>query len=309
MAQKNRVYRLTLGSTKTGNAILVTNVPDPSDTSGLRVETLHVTFDISKSSDNKKGRNSASIEIYNLSKDSIRALETEYLTCKFEAGYADEEGPLVVVSGNVVETRTVKRGVDYVTQIIMGEGYTDLNHTNLKKLVAPGKTVGDVIEEIRKQMPNVIRGSIAGTNLNSAVLFGYPLNGTPADLLDKVCEANRLEWHVSGGVLNISDENGLLSKNQSLAPVVSEETGLIDVPFFTSAEGRKLPKDKKRRRGVQFKALLNANYAPGFIVVIKSDLINGTYRINTSRFSGGFRANDWYVECFCSDVHTEDLAK
>lgn len=292
---KDRVYELTLGNTQSGDAVVINS-------------SLQVTFDISKSSDNKRGGNSASIEVYNLSPETIQRLETEYLFCSFKAGYK-ETGPLVVVQGNVVETRTVKRGVDYITQIIMGEGYSELNHTKLKSLVGPGSTVGDVIEAIRKQMPGVARGAITGTNLNNPIIFGYPLTGTPAQMLRQVCEANRLEYNISGGVLNVSDENGLLSKNQLLAPVVSETTGLIDIPFYTSAEGRKLPKDKKRRRGVQFKALLNAEYNPGYIVVLKSKMISGTYRINTSRFTGDFRGGDWYVECFCSDVYAEDLKK
>ncbi|QNR53871.1 putative structural protein [Pseudomonas phage phiK7A1] len=291
--QRDRVYELVLGDTKTGDAIVINS-------------SLQLTFEISKSSDNKRGSNSASIEVYNLSPSSIQKLETEYLTCTFKVGYK-ETGPLVVVQGNVVETKTVKRGVDYITQIIMGEGYTELNHTKLKSLIGPGETIGGVIEEIRKQMPGVVRGSIVGANLNNPVLFGYPLTGTPAEMLRQVCEANRLEYNISGGVLNVSDENGLLSKNQVLAPVVSEQSGLIDVPFYTSAEGRKLPKDKKRRRGVEFKSLLNAEYNPGFIVIIKSKVISGTYRINSSRFTGDFRGGEWYVECFCSDVYAEDL--
>lgn len=291
--QKDRVYELTLGDTKTGDAIVINS-------------SLQVTFEISKSSDNKKGQNSASIEVYNLSPSSIQKLETEYLVCTFKAGYKDT-GPLVVVQGNVVETKTVKRGVDYITQILMGEGYTELNHTKLNSLVGPGEKIGDVIEDIRKQMPGIVRGSIVGGNLNNPVLFGYPLTGTPRAMLRQVCEANGLEYNISGGVLNVSDINGLLSKNQSLAPIVSEETGLIDIPFYTSAEGRKLPKDKKRKRGVQFKSLLNAEYNPGYIVIIKSKMINGTYRINTSRFTGDFRGGEWYVECFCSDVYAEDL--
>lgn len=291
--QRDRVYELVLGDTSTGDAIVINS-------------TLQVTFEINKSSDNKRGGNSASIEVYNLSPSSIQRLETEYLVCSFKAGYK-ETGPLIVVQGNVVETKTVKHGVDYITQIIMGEGYTELNHTKLKSLVGPGETIGGVIEEIRRQMPGVVRGSIVGANLNSPVLFGYPLTGTPAEMLRQVCEANRLEYHITGGVLNVSDENGLLSKNQSLAPIVSEATGLIDIPFYTSAEGRKMPKDKKRRRGVQFKNLLNAEYNPGYIVVLNSKAISGTYRINTARFTGDFRGGEWYVECFCSDVYAEDL--
>lgn len=293
MEQKDRVYELTIGNTKTGTGFVVES-------------SLQVRFQINKSSDNKRGGNTATIEVYNLSPDHIRALESEYLYCKFSAGYK-ETGPLVVVEGNVVESSTVKRGTDYVTQLTMGEGYNDLNHVKLKAMVAPGKTNLEVIEEIRSKCPDISRGSYTGEQLNKTTMFGYPLVGTPQQMLQDICEANRMEYNVSGGVLNISDENGLLTKNQTLAPVVSEATGLIDVPFYTSAQGRKLPKDKRRRRGVQFKALLNATYNPGYIVKIESKFITGIYRINTARFTGDFRGNDWYVECFCSDVDAEEL--
>lgn len=295
--QRKRVYELTIGDQKSGNGFIITS-------------SLQVRFDISKSSDNKRKGNSATIEVYNLSPEHIKVLDaSEYGYCKFSIGYEDADGPLTVVEGNVVEFITVKKGTDYVTQIRMGEGYTALNHSKVKALVGPGKVLGDAVDEILKEMPGVARGAYSGTNLNNPILYSYPLNGTPMDELSKLGEANRVEFQVSGGVLNISDENGLLSKNQVLAPIVSEATGLIEVPFVTSAEGRKLPKDKKRRRGIQFKALLNARYQPGFMVKVESQRINGFFRINTARFTGDFRGGEWYVECFCNDLHPEDLVK
>lgn len=293
MTQKDRVYSLTIGDTKSGNGFLIES-------------SLQVRFQINKSSDNKRGQNSGTIEVYNLSPDHILALESEYLYLKFSAGYKDT-GPLVVVEGNVTECSTLKRGTDYITSLTMGEGFVDLNHTKLKAMVAPGKTNLEVIEEIRSKCPNIARGAYTGDQMNKTTMFGYPLTGTPLHMLSEICEANRMEFNVSGGVLNISDENGLLTKNQVLAPVVSEATGLIEVPFHTSAQGRKLPGDKRKRRGVQFKALLNATYNPGYIVKIESTLITGFYRINTSRFTGEFRGNDWYVECFCSDIEATEL--
>lgn len=293
MAQKDRVYDLEVGDYRNGN--------------GIKFNDLEIRFDISKSSDIKRtGGNSAVIEIYNLSRTQIQLLESEYLSVKFAVGYK-ESGPRVVVEGNVIETSTVKMGTEYVTQLKMGEGYSELNHEKLKGLVSPGKTVQDVIEEIRQQMPGVARGAYTGTNLNNPIVFGWPLNGTPREMLKRLCEAHNLEYSVSGGVLSVTEENGLLTKDTVLAPLVNESTGLIDVPFYTSETGRKMPGNKKRRRGVQFKALLNTECIPGRIVRIESEFITGIYRINTARFSGDFRGQDWYVECFCSEVEGADL--
>lgn len=305
MTQRNRVYDLVVGDYKTGNGIRITGgIPNPD---GFTNTGLQITFDISKTADSKRTNgNSATIEIYNLSRSNIELLQGEYLQCTFSVGYADE-GARVVAEGNVVEVKTIKRGTEFITQVRMGEGYSDLNHEKLKGLVSPGSTVEQVIEEIRKQMPNVSRGAYTGTNLNNPIVFGWTLNGTPAQMLRKLAEAQNIEFSVSGGVLNVSDENGLYTKDTLLAPVISEATGMIESPFHTTEQGRKMKKAKTRRRGVQFKSLLNTECVPGRIVKIDSDFIKGYYRINSTRFSGDFRGGDWYVECFTSEVEAQDL--
>jgi hypothetical protein len=306
MFQRERVYDLRIGDYSNGNGLRITaGIPDEN---GFIDVGLQLTFDISKMADNKKTKcNSASIEIYNLSRSQAALLEGEYLECTLMIGY-EEQGPRVVVTGNVTDVSTRKSGDDRVTQIRMGEGYTDLNHKKLKQMVSPGKTVQDVIDEIVKQMPGVSRGSVLGTNLNNPIVHGWRLTGTPREMLKKVCDAYDLEYSVSGGVLNVTDVNGLVSKDVDTAPVVSPTTGLIDEPFYTSEDGRKHPKDKRRRRGVQCVCLLNTELIPGRIVKLEDTVINGFYRINATRFNGDFRGNPWYAEVLCSEIAAEELA-
>lgn len=305
MTQRDRVYDLIVGDYATGNGIRITaGIPDEQ---GVINRGLQVTFDISKTADSKRTNgNSAAIEIYNLDRSSIQLLQGDFLECTFSVGYADE-GARVVAKGNVVEVKTVKRGTEFITQVRMGEGYSDLNHEKLKGLVSAGSTVEQVIEEIRKQMPNVARGAYVGTNLNNPIVFGWALNGTPAQMLRKLCEAHNMEYSVAGGVLSVSDENGLYTKDTLLAPVISKETGMIDTPFHTTASGWKPKKSALRGSGVQFKALLNTECVPGRIVKIESEDIEGFYRINSTRFSGDYRGNDWYVECFTTEVGADEL--
>lgn len=306
MDQRERVYDLRIGDYSNGNGLRITaGIPDEQ---GFVNVGLQLTFDITKMADNKKTKgNSASIEVYNLSRSQAALLEGEYLECTLSLGYS-EQGPRVVVTGNVTDVTTRKSGDDLITQIRMGEGYTDLNHKRLKQMVSPGKTVGDVVDEIVKQMPGVARGSIVGTNLNNPIVHGWRLTGTPREMLKKVCDAYDLEYNVSGGVLNISEPNGLVTRDVDLAPVISPTTGLIDEPFYTSEDGRKPPKDKRRRRGVQFVCLLNTELVPGKIVKLEDTIINGFYRVNAVRFNGDFRGNPWYAECMCSEIAAEELA-
>jgi hypothetical protein len=309
MYQRNRVYRLTIGDYKTGKGVQIGYFENNGkyDTSQIAQQ---IRFDVSKSSDNKKNSNSASIEVYNLSETTLSKLESEFISCVLEVGYVDDEDKVVLiqlVSGNVTEVKTVKSGVDRITQILMGEGYTDLQHIKLNFTVPPGKTRKDILTEVVAQVPGLSLGGITGTNLNNPVVDGYPVWGSPKDVLDELASAWKLEWRATNGTIEITEENGLVSKNKDLAPLISPSSGLIDIPFYTTASSTKTKGDKTRREGLQFKALLNAELKPGQLVRVESKEVNGWYRINSARYTGDFRGNDWYVECLCSIVLEDDL--
>lgn len=290
--QKGRVYYLLIGDKKSGEAIEITK--------------LHMTFEVSKSVDKKKRTNSASIEVYNMNEDQIALLDREQLACQLSIGYENAGGPKLLVSGNVVECRTVDKGPDTITQIIMGEGYTALTEPRVKALLGPGEPLEKAVEEIRKQMPGISRGVIQGGNLNNPVLFGYRLHGTPRDLLDEMCEAHDLECQITQDTLHIVQAGRVYSKDKNTALVINEDTGLIESPFHTSGDHTRSKKDKKRVRGTQFRALANAELIPGAMVRLESERITGWYRVHSIRFYGGLESPDWYMEVFCNDILEED---
>jgi hypothetical protein len=308
--QQDRVYRLTLGDYKSGKGVQLgcVVIDGKIDYSS---PMLQIRFDISKTADNKRNGNSASIDVFNLSDTTLDKLQSDFISCVLEVGYVGEDPQkpnlIQIVKGNVTELKTLKQGNDKITQIIMGEGYTDLNHTKLKFTVPAGKTRKEVLTDLVKQIPGTSMGAITGTNLNNPVLDGYPIWGTPKDTLNELTEAWGLEWRQTNGVLEISDESGLVNKNKGEAPLISPTSGLIDIPFYTSAEPTKMKGDKSRREGLQFKALLDANLKPGQLVRVESSKIKGWYRINSARYTGDFRGNDWYVEALCGIITEDDL--
>lgn len=292
MYQRDRGYRLILGDYNTEQGVLI--------------ENLHVTFDVSKNSDNKKSGNSATIEVYNLSDATLKKLETDFLACEFYCGYK-ELGLNRLFSGNIVEFTTRNSGADRVTQFILGEGYVALNQQRLSSTIPPDKKVEDVIEEIRKNMPGVVRGVYSGVNCKSPVTFGYPLTGTPRQALNEICKAYSMEYSIDRGVLNISDNAGLTDKSKVTAFVLNKSTGLIDIPYYTSDKSSKESDDPSRRACLQFKALLTTEIVPGRLVKIESKTIDGYFKVTSTRHYGGYRDNDWYVEGYCLLPNAEDL--
>lgn len=283
--QINRKYELIIGNYQSGDGLLITD--------------LQITFDISKSSNNKDKTNSAAIEVYNLSDESLKILDTDYPAAVFSAGYRDI-GLKRLFSGEVTLVSTRKSGTDRITQIVMGSGYQALNHQLLNQLTAPGRNVKDVLEEIRKAIPGVSRGVYNGTNLSNSLIYGYPLMGTPKDMLNELSQKYSLDYQLEDDVLYVHDKERANTENFGQAYVFSGTTGLIESPYRVDLQTRRSKKDKVKKQGVQFKSLLNPDIQAGDIVKLEDTELDGFYKVDDLRHNGSYRETPWYTEYKCT---------
>lgn len=281
LVQKNRQYQLIIGNYQTTNA--------------LEIDALQVTFDISKSNNNKKKTNSASIEVYNLTDDQLKILDTDYPVAVFSAGYEGTGGPKRLFSGQVNNVTTRKSGTDRVTQIQMGSGYTELNHSVLSQVVPPGQNVEAAIEQLRVAI-GADRGVYNGTNLNNQIIYGYPLSGTPKEMLDELAQKYSLNWQLDGDVLYVNNNDRANTENFNQAYVISEFTGMVEIPYRVTLNNTRSKKDKVKKPGVQFKILLNPAISAGDIIRLEDTLITGWYKVEDIRHTGSWRGNPWYSE-------------
>lgn len=281
LLQRNRQYRLIVGDYESGEALEITD--------------LQVTFDISKSSDNKKKTNSAAIEIYNLSDEHIKLLDTDYPAAVFEAGYLDTGGAQRLFSGQVTHVTTRKSGTDRITQVTLGTGYVELNHQVLSEFVPEGQSPKDAANRLVKAI-GADRGVFNGTNLNNPLLYGYPLSGTPKEMLNELCEKYACNWQLDDGVVYIHDNDRGNSENFQEAYVLSKYTGLIETPYRVSGDRQRSKKDKVKKPGVQMKILLNPDIRAGDIIRLEDTLITGWFKVESLRHTGGWRSPSWYTE-------------
>ena len=291
--QKNRVYQLTVGDSKTGEAFIIEN-------------QLQVTFDISKSTDNKKRTNSAAIEIYNLSPDQIKILDTDYPSASFSVGYLDTGSIKRIFGGQVTHVSTRKSGTDVVTQLQLGSGYVELNHELLNEIVPPGSSVREVAETIRKAIPGVSRGVYNGTNLNNEILYGYPLMGSPKEMLSDLAQKYNLDYQLDDDVLYVKDNDRANTENFNQAYVISAYTGLIENAYRVAGDRKRAKKDKAKKPGIQMKILLNPDIVAGDIIKLEDTYITGFFRVDSLRHTGGWRSSGWYTEIKASYLEKVD---
>lgn len=279
--QINRQYSLIIGDATSRNA--------------LEIHDLQVTFEISKSSNNKNKTNSASIEIYNLSDDQLKILDVDYPAAVFNAGYKNTGGPKQLFAGQITSTSTRKSGVDRVTQITMGTGYVELNHQILSETVPPGSDVKKVADRLIKAI-GADRGIFNGTNLNSPIVYGYPLSGTPKEMLDELCDKYNCHWQLEDGVVYVHDNDRGNSEDFNQAYVISKYTGMFDIPYRVSGDVRRSKKDKAKKPAIQVKIQLNPDIRAGDIIKIEDTLTNGWFVVTDVRHSGGWRSSNWDTE-------------
>lgn len=272
------------------NYVLVVGVPGKGE---IEITGLHITFQIKKSSDNKKKGNQASVSIYNLAEDKRKSLETTNVPVRLDVGYLDT-GLHELFHGESTDVVTTRRGEDIVTTVTLDAAYTGLNHRLISKLAAPGSTVEDIVRNLAVSMPDVARTKFSGKGLKQKAVDGYPMSGTPRQILTELCDAFGLEWQIDSGILYVTDVVESFMTNAQ-AFVINEMSGLIERPEVTEVEKQRKKGDKKKkgRKGLQIKLLLNPVLQAGGLIKLEYGDLSGFYKIIDIQHEGEIYGSSW----------------
>lgn len=288
--QKDRQYSLQIGQGKG---------------TGILIENLHLEFRVNKGSDNKKKTNKATISIYNLSAEYQAYVEADFVEVVLSVGYVGL-GMHRLFSGQVTVAGTRKQGADIITEIQLDSMYTELNHKRITKTTAAGTQVKAIVEAVREQLGGVSRAVYSGKNVQRIMVDGYPLTGSPRQILNELSEAFEMEWQVDDFVLYIQDRGFSYMDDKTKAYVISEASGLIDRPYFDNIEKQRGKKDKikKARKGVKLKIQLNPTIVAGSIIKIEYAEFTGFYKVERLIHSGGMFSEQWETELICGTMIT-----
>lgn len=285
--QKDRQYSLLVGQGK-GKGILIDN--------------LHIDFKVSKGSDNKKKPNKANIRIYNLSEEHQKYFEAPFVEIVLSVGYGGL-GMFRLFAGQVTVAGTQKEGADTVTEVQLDSMYTQMNGTKISRTAPAGSSVKDIIENVAYGL-NVVKTVFSGENIKKAFVDGYPMLGTPKQILTQLSEAFELEWQIDDQILYVQDVGKSYMSDTSKAYVISEISGLLERPYYDNIEKQRGKGDKLKmaRKGVKLKILLNPAIVAGSIVKIDYGEFTGFYKVERLTHSGGVFTEDWTTELICGTI-------
>src|SRR5690606_19851910 len=111
-----------------------------TDDDAIEISLLNIKFEVLKTSDNEKQKNTAWVEIYNLSEDRRRKLQHEHIGISLDVGYADTglkelfRGQAFSIDNkNLRGFRDEKSEVDIITRVDVDELFTELNYKVLSE--------------------------------------------------------------------------------------------------------------------------------------------------------------------------------
>lgn len=266
----------------------------------LEINNLQIEFDVTKNSDNKKKPSKARVSIFNLPSEYQRYVEAPFVECILQVGYLGLETQQLF-AGQVTLAKTKKQGVDIVTTLELDSLYTSINHKKITKTIAPGRTIREVIMAIAVDIPEVTKSVFSGESIKNKVIDGYPLMGSPRQLLTELAQAYDFEWQIDDKTLYINDVDGSHTENKKDVFVISEPTGLVDRPYHETIEKSRGKKDKKKRgrKGVQLTIQLNPAIVAGSTIKIDYEGFTGYYKVESLQSKGSYMGEDWTSELRC----------
>jgi hypothetical protein len=289
----DRVYKLQVGQ----------------GTNGVEITDLRINFDIVKTA--KKNPNKSRIQIWNLQKSTRQMCEKPNTRCILYAGYADQDGPILIFSGGITIAWSKYDLPDIITEFELTDGGQEIRDTTISVGYDKNIKSSQILSDVSKKMglPLNIPSNLADKTWQNGLSFYGPAR----TLLDKVTKAAGQEWSIQNGNVQVI-ETGMVTTRQGI--VIAADSGLIGSPERersayegNTAEPKKKPAKTKSKAkakvqndplkefdGWKVKTLLLPQLNPGDRVQLDTRDVQGIFRCDYIQHKGDSHDGDWESE-------------
>lgn len=290
MPRFDRTYRLVVG---------------PPGQQGREITPpIHLTFDIKKDTDEQP--NVHKIRVWNLARATRDAIVAPDNFMALYAGYAEEDGPILMAAGSVVFGYTFHDGPDVITELEVRDGYVEIRDTVVSLGYGPGARASELLRGLARQMGlHLIMASDAPDRTWEN---GFSYYGAARTALHKIVAGTGLEWSIQNGELQIIAKRGTTPRT---AIVLAADSGLIGHPERTregarekakvkdlsSGDNKRITSARQQRDGWRVESLLLPQINPGDLVKLESRSVEGWFRVDGLTHTGDWGGpGDWTTE-------------
>lgn len=275
--ERNFLRRYTLKGGPMGQpGFEIGNINDVKETA------LHICFNIEKS--DAEAANTAKVQIWNLSDQHLKLLESKDCIIELKAGYEDHV-PLVLV-GNVVSAVTMSDNADRMTELEVVDGRVALRDTDVSISMNGAVNCRDLYAHMASQMGISV---LFAPDLTFKVLpNGFSFVGSARSGLQKLAGCCGHSWSIQNQILQVTWPGRPVSVQGYL---LNNDSGLIDVPkriTLAASSGNKDPVN-----GWEIQYFLNGAIGVNDIVMVESSKASGYFRVQKITMDGDNLEGDW----------------
>lgn len=229
-------------------------------------DDFRIEFDVPFST--SKDPDIAEVSIYNLSKESISAIESKAYTI-LNVGYKGDIGN--ILSGKVESISTKWDKVDKITTIKVSDGGFEWRNTRIQKTYAKGSTAKYIMQDLS----GLLGLEVAEVSPKNDITYqlGRTISGDVEKALKGLVADTDSKMYINKGKLYIRDKN----KGTSIGFLLNSDTGLLGSPEKVEEENAK----KKKVTKYNVKCLLNHKITTDSIIQIESRTVSGNYRVES----------------------------
>lgn len=248
-----------------------------------------ISFEVTKSINSRE--NIARIEIWNLANETRELITASDSLVRLFAGYADNKGLIEISQGDITNVRHNRNKTDTVSQIYIEDGNKTLRLNPVSFTFKGEVSLKNILSKLTEQSGIVFR--LVGISSNASVVSGYAAMGGLDLVLDNLALVFGFSWSMQGGII-------LLRGNEEVSDtevmLLSPETGLILNPEAVKQVSEKLVDSNEPLPPniYALQSLLQPHLQVNDLIAVKSQDLNGTFRINKISHTGDTRGNDWY---------------
>lgn len=215
------------------------------------------------------------INIYNLSKDSLAAIESKAYVI-LNVGYKGDIGN--ILSGKIEELSSKWDRVDKITTIKVSDGGFEWRGTRIQKTYAPGSTAKYLMQDLS----GLLGLEVVEISPKNDITYqlGRTISGDVEKALKGLVKDTNSKMFIDKGKLYIRDKD----KGTQTGFLLNSDSGLIGSPEKIEEE------DKQGIKVIKYKvkSLLNHRISTDSIIQVQSRSVNGNYRVE----SGSHSCND-----------------
>lgn len=219
--------------------------------------------------------NISTIEIYNLSNDSINAV-TKGKNIILNAGYEGNVG--TILQGTIESCHTRWEGVDKITRLTVAEGSEQWLTAYVSKSFKPGITATAILRDLTGQFGM----ELVDFKLENDKTYprGRSVSGMLQSVMRQIVQETGSKFHISNGKIYIRP----WSSGNETGFLLNSDTGLIESPQPFEEQDA----DGSVKSGYKVKMLLNHRVNVDSIIRIESKTVTGNFRVQKGTHYGDF---------------------